>query len=260
MTINWILERVEECSSTNEDLLKRWREGQLWEPVARKALIQTAGRGRMGRVWVSEKDQSLTFSVAYPFKKSIAALSGLSLACGIAVLKGIANATGFSDDQLKKLGLGLKWPNDVLLNHKKLAGLLIEGGQLSPDQPTWMVIGIGINLHSYDVLENGSKQEIASLDQLGKSANIDADVLWLAILKELAEIIQKFEHASFESFKQEWNEWDVFKNQSCCIYQNKQILHEGIEMGVDELGYLLIEANGQIQKVVSGDLSLRPSK
>lgn len=259
MTINWILERVEESTSTNEDLLKRWREGELSEPVARKALVQTAGRGRMGRVWVSQANQALTFSAAYPFKKSIAQLSGLSLACGIAVLKGISKATGISEIELKALGLGLKWPNDVLLKQKKLAGLLIEGGQLGPDQPTWMVIGIGINLHPCAVIEHGSSQEIASLDQLNGIGNIDADVLWLAILKELADVIERFQLKTFESFKQEWNDWDIFKNQPCGIYQNQQMIHEGIERGVDESGYLLIESNQQIQKIVSGDVSLRKS-
>ena len=257
MTINWILERVEESGSTNEDLLKRWREGQLWEPVARKALKQTAGRGRMGRTWVSQDNQALTFSAAYPFNKSIAQLSGLSLACGLAVIKGISSATNITEHQLETMGLGLKWPNDMLLHQKKLAGLLIEGGQTNADQPTWIVIGIGVNLRSFDAIKNGLDQEIAGLDQLGGSVPIDADVLWLAILKELAEVIQKFERESFNSFKEEWNKWDLFKNQLCSIYQDKKMLHEGIERGVDELGYLLLESNGQIQKIVSGDVSLR---
>ena len=105
MAINWILETVDQSPSTNEDLMVRWRAGQLWEPIARKAITQTSGKGRLGRSWVSHAQQALTFSVAYPFKKNISELSGLSLACGLAVVKGISQASGISQEDLKKSGL-----------------------------------------------------------------------------------------------------------------------------------------------------------
>jgi len=73
-------------------------------------------------------------------------LSGLSLACGLAVIKGISKGTGITEGTLKELGLGLKWPNDIYLGDAKLGGMLIEGGQINSSQPTWLVIGIGINL------------------------------------------------------------------------------------------------------------------
>jgi BirA family biotin operon repressor/biotin-[acetyl-CoA-carboxylase] ligase len=149
MAINWILESVDQSSSTNDDLMARWRARQLWEPIARKTITQTSGKGRLGRSWISHPHQALTFSVAYPFKKNISELSGLSLVCGLAVIKGISKASEISQEDLKKLGLGLKWPNDIFFNNKKLAGVLLEGGQLDATQSTWMVIGIGINLCMY---------------------------------------------------------------------------------------------------------------
>jgi BirA family biotin operon repressor/biotin-[acetyl-CoA-carboxylase] ligase len=257
MAINWILESVDQSPSTNEDLMARWRAGQLWEPIARKASTQTAGKGRLGRSWISHPHQALTFSVAHPFKKSISELSGLSLACGLAVIKGISQASGISQEDLKKLGLGLKWPNDIFLNDKKLAGMLLEGGQLDSTQSTWIVIGIGINLTATADLENSIQRPIASLDQISQAKTIDADVLWLAILKELAEIIEIFEQHSFAKLQEEWNSWDIYKNKTCTIIQNEQIQHEGFERGVDDQGHLLIESNHQMQKIISGDVSLK---
>lgn len=257
MAINWILESVDQSPSTNEDLMARWRAGQLWEPIARKASTQTSGKGRLGRSWISHPHQALTFSVAHPFKKSISELSGLSLACGLAVIKGISQASGFSQEDLKKLGLGLKWPNDIFLNDKKLAGMLLEGGQLDSTQSTWIVIGIGINLTATADLENSIQRPIASLDQISQAKTIDADVLWLAILKELAEIIEIFEQHSFAKLQEEWNSWDIYKNKTCTIIHNDQIQHEGIERGVDDQGHLLIESENKIQKIISGDVSLK---
>ena len=257
MAINWTLESIDQSPSTNEDLMVRWRAGELWEPIARKAITQTSGKGRLGRAWISHAKQALTFSVAYPFKKRIAELSGLSLACGLAVIKGISQASGISQQDLKNAGLGLKWPNDIFLNDKKLAGMLLEGGQLDASQSTWIVIGIGINLTADESLENSIKRPIASLDQISQIKSMDADVLWLAILKELAKTIEVFEQHSFVKFQDEWNSWDIYTNQNCAIVQNEQIQSEGLERGVDAEGHLLIESDNKIQKVISGDVSLK---
>jgi BirA family biotin operon repressor/biotin-[acetyl-CoA-carboxylase] ligase len=257
MPINWILENVDQSPSTNEDLMARWRAGELWDPISRKAITQTSGKGRLGRSWISHPQEALTFSVAYPFDKNISELSGLSLACGLAVIKGISQASGISQEDLKKSGLGLKWPNDVFLNNKKLAGMLLEGGQLDATQATWIVIGIGVNLTVDEKLEKSIQRPIASLDQINQLPTIDADVLWLAILKELAETIEQFQQYSFSKFQEEWNSWDIYKNQICAIIHNDQIQYEGFERGVDTEGHLLIESSNKIQKIISGDVSLK---
>jgi BirA family biotin operon repressor/biotin-[acetyl-CoA-carboxylase] ligase len=135
--------------------------------------------------------------------------------------------------------------------------MLLEGGQLDASQATWIVIGIGINLTADEDLENSIKRPIASLDQINQIQSMDADVLWLAILKELAETIEVFEQHSFAKYQDEWNSWDMYKNQNCAIVQNEQIQFEGIERGVDAEGHLLIESENKIQKVISGDVSLK---
>ena len=257
MAINWILERVEESCSTNEDLMLRWRQGALWEPVARVALKQTAGKGRMGRNWVSTPNETLTFSGACPFKKPISELSGLSLACGLAVIHGISRTTGLSQKELQKKNLALKWPNDIFLNKHKLAGLLIEGGQLKPQDPTWLIIGIGINLSNTQRIDNQIGRTIGSLSEILPKNRLDADILWLNIIKELGLIIEKFELGSFDNFHSEWNEWDAYKNECCQIRQGDILQFEGINKGVDNEGCLILETSTGIKKIISGDVSLR---
>ena len=257
MPINWILERVEESTSTNEDLLSRWRTNNLWDPVARLAQKQTAGRGRMGRPWISSPNQTLTFSIAYPFKKTIQELSGLSLAIGLAVIKGISNATHISLEELHQKGLGLKWPNDVLLKNNKLAGILIEGGQLKPNDPTWLIIGVGINLNKRSDLEHQIGREVSCLDDVMGSKALNSDIIWLEILEELGLVIKEFEKSSFQTFQNMWNHWDSYQNKVCQIHQGNQLQLEGIEKGVDQNGLLIIETSAGVKKVISGDLSLR---
>ena len=100
MSWNCILERVAKTQSTNDDLLVRWRAGELIDPVARIAHEQTAGKGRAGRVWLAKPEDTLCFSLAYPFKCRLSDLTGLSLVVGLAVLSGIAQALGLTDSQL----------------------------------------------------------------------------------------------------------------------------------------------------------------
>jgi BirA family biotin operon repressor/biotin-[acetyl-CoA-carboxylase] ligase len=119
------------------------------------------------------------------------------------------------------------------------------------------VIGIGINLTTDETLEKNIQRPIASLDQISRVEGMDADVLWLAILKELAETIEIFEQHSFAKFQDEWNSCDIYKNKTCTIVQNEQIQHEGFERGVDDQGHLLIESNHQMKKIISGDVSLK---
>jgi BirA family biotin operon repressor/biotin-[acetyl-CoA-carboxylase] ligase len=100
MSPNCILERVATTKSTNDDLLARWRAGELIDAVARIAHNQTSGKGRAGRVWLSNPGDTLCFSLAHPFNKRPLELSGLSLVIGLAVVAGIAGALGINETTL----------------------------------------------------------------------------------------------------------------------------------------------------------------
>ena len=118
MSSNCILERVASTKSTNDDLLARWRAGELIDPVARIAQVQTAGKGRAGRRWVSKLEDSLCFSLAFPLNRRPSELSGLSLVMGLATISGIAKALDLHEDDLFQQGL-----RQDLLRQEKLKRL-----------------------------------------------------------------------------------------------------------------------------------------
>lgn len=262
MTSNCILERVAETRSTNDDLLERWRAGQLIDPVARIAHKQTAGKGRAGRTWLSNPDDSICFSVAYPFKRSPAQLAGLSLLVGLAVIDGIAKACKLDKTILLQSGLRLKWPNDLLLNNAKLGGILIEGGQAKPTEPSWMIIGIGLNLRNASSIENHLHQpgtKISALEELLPTGSSlpDSEYLWLSLLDSLEQHLQNFDIHGFASYQPIWSRWDAYVNQSVCLSGAGKEPMCGIAKGIGIDGALLLEQDTKVISIYAGDVSLR---
>ena len=263
MSPNCILERVATTKSTNDDLLARWRAGELIDPVARIAHEQTAGKGRAGRVWLSNPEDTLCFSLAYPFHKRPKELSGLSLVIGLAAITGIATALGTSESALHQQGLRLKWPNDLLLNNAKLGGILIEGGQSNPNAPTWMIIGLGLNLRHAALIEEGlgnhSSFGVSALDQLmAHQAPIpDTEFIWLKLIESFEKHLMQFDQHGFAYFKNSWTQWDAFNGQSVCISGAGKENIIGISAGVDETGALILNQHNQSVAIHAGDVSLR---
>ncbi|MEI6611447.1 biotin--[acetyl-CoA-carboxylase] ligase [Polynucleobacter sp.] len=263
MTANCILERVAETRSTNDDLLERWRAGQLIDPIARIAHKQTAGKGRAGRTWLANSEDSICFSLAFPFKRSPAELTGLSLLVGLAVISGIAQACGLDEEVLHQRGMRLKWPNDLLLNGSKLGGILIEGGQAKSSEPTWMIIGIGINLRNANAIEaslsNLTGLKIASLDQVLQppSKFPDMEYLWLKIVSALEHHLNEFDRHGFDLFEAQWTKWDAYKDQAVCISGTGQDPLYGVAKGIDHTGALLLQQENTTIAIHAGDVSLR---
>ena len=258
MTANCILERVIETKSTNDDLLERWRAGELIDPVARIAHKQTAGKGRAGRSWLANPEDSLCFSLAFPFKRTPAELSGLSLLVGLAVISGIAQACDLNESKLHELGLRLKWPNDLLLNNAKLAGILIEGGQAKAGDSTWMIIGVGINLRNAEKIEASpdSGLKASSLSQITDSLP-DVEYLWLKLIASLEQHLTKFDLHGFKPCMESWMKWDAYRDQAVCISGAGKDAIYGITKGVDESGALLLQQENKTIAIHAGDVSLR---
>lgn len=261
MTANCILERVSETRSTNDDLLERWRAGHLIDPIARIAQKQTAGKGRAGRTWLANPEDSICFSLAYPFKRTPAELTGLSLLVGLAVISGIAQACELSEDDLHLAGLRLKWPNDLLLNNAKLGGILIEGGQAKASEPTWMIVGVGLNLKNAQSIEASLEigQKAGAIDQmLGASKKLpDTEYLWLKLLASLENEFERFDQKGFECYQDQWSKWDAYQGQAVCISGAGKESIYGIAKGVDKAGALLLQQENKIIAIHAGDVSLR---
>lgn len=238
------IEVVAETGSTNADLLAR--AAQLARPLLLIAERQTAGRGRAGRSWLSCEGGALTFSLAWRFHGGPQALAGLPLAVGVLLAETLAGL---------KVPVQLKWPNDVLKDGAKLAGVLIET-QGAPAGGTWAVIGVGLNLVMPDELELRIGRPAAGAPWL---ANMERDALMAILLDALAAGLHQFEQSGFGAFCARWNRLHAWQGNPVSILDRDVVLHEGVAAGVDESGSLLLDtAQGRVA-VVAGDVSLRRS-
>ena len=218
------------------------------------ANIQTSGKGRRGRQWQSSLGENLTFSFLWRFTKGAAALSGLSLAVGTSLIR-----------SLKKINVNqalLKWPNDILVKddegYKKLAGILIEL-QGDMDGQCAAIIGIGINLKL-------SKNQLAKIDQPAIGINqcidneVDTNEFLGIIIKDLTDVLAKFESNNFEYFKDEWQSYDAFQDQSISISLGDGGIISGKEHGVNDMGALEVITEDGIKTFSSGEVSIRKSE
>ena len=238
------IEVVAETGSTNADLLARI--GALDGPVLLIAERQTAGRGRAGRSWLSTPGATLTFSLAWRFKGPLHRMAGLPLAVGVALAETIA-ALG--------VAVQLKWPNDLLRDGKKLAGILVEtGASNAADGSIWAVIGAGINLVMPDQLEAQIGREVAAAPWL---AQMERSQLMAALLSRLAAVLAEFDDTGFAPFAERWNALHAWRGQDVSIVDDGQVLQQGRAAGVDAIGRLMLDTGAGRVEVLSGDVSLR---
>ncbi len=208
---------------------------------------QTAGSGRSGRSWYSPAGKNIYFSYSVPLEASLQDFSALSLVIGLVVNR-----------VLKKLGvsgLALKWPNDILRDNKKLAGILIAVKVVS--QQRYLVVGIGINVSMQEDVK--ALQEISCNDLVGTGLEVsDREKIIAMILAESNKAIRVFFEHGFSAFRDEWNNCDAWNGKHVQILDQGKILVSGLESGVDEDGCLQVQAE-QMHKISSGDVSLRRS-
>lgn len=237
------IEVVAETGSTNLDLMQR--TAQLQTPILRVAEHQTAGRGRAGRSWLSSPGAVLTFSMAWHFDKPAQSLSSLPLVVGVAVA-----------ECLRQIGVQvhLKWPNDILKEGKKLAGILVESSPAS-NSGTWVVIGLGLNLHLPPALEQEIGQAVADSAWL---AQMDRNDLLAQLTHAIGRAIQVFDEYGFEAFVDRWNQLHAYAGQMVRIAEAERVLHQGVAQGIDDMGRLLLQVDESMVAIHSGDVSLRP--
>jgi BirA family biotin operon repressor/biotin-[acetyl-CoA-carboxylase] ligase len=234
------------ATSSNALLLQRSAQGAASGSVL-AVEWQTAGRGRLGRTWHSGLGDALTFSLLWRFKCGLSGLSGLSLAVGIAMMRA-----------LRELGVpdvGLKWPNDVLLNGGKLAGILIEaqGDMLGPSA---VVIGVGLNLNVPEDLRERIDQKVSDLASLDVPVPERNEVLAVS-LKQLVAVLQEFSESGFASLRAEWESHHVFQQRPVKLLLPDGTHIAGMVLGATDDGALrLATAQGE-QVFNAGEVSLR---
>lgn len=229
--------------STNQYLLDRI--GELSSGDACVAEYQQAGRGRRGRKWFSPFGSNLYLSMYWKLDQGPAAAMGLSLVIGI-VMAEVLQRLGAED-------VRVKWPNDLYLKDRKLAGILVELTGKTGDAAQ-LVIGAGINLKMREPAADTINQGWINLQEAG--VNIDRNELTAMLLKELRAALLHFEREGLAPFISRWRDLDNFLDRPVKLLIGDQEIH-GIERGIDQQGALLLEQDGIIKPYIGGEISLR---
>lgn len=231
--------------STNQYLMHVPAE-EVRAPWVVLAEQQSAGRGRRGRSWQSPFAGNIYGSLLWRFNQVNANFAGLSLVIGVVVCRLL---THLGIEQL-----GLKWPNDVLCEGKKLCGILIEM-RGETHGPYDAVIGIGLNLAMPDEIGRTIDQPWIALEQV--AATLPArNALAAQLIDALLEALPQFEAHGLQPYLAEWRHLDHFRDQTITLHLGDKRM-QGVERGVDEQGALLVEHNGKLQRYYSGEISLR---
>ena len=216
------------------------------------AELQTAGRGRRGRDWLAPFGSGLTFSIGWTFAGTPADLSALSLALGVCVVRALRDCGA--------PGVQLKWPNDIVHEHAKLGGLLLQM-RSEAGGPAYVVAGLGLNLKMPATARAAIRGPLATpvTDLAAASAGtLPARATVAArVAARMLTGLQEFSCSGFESFAADWAAFDSLRDTQVTVLRHDGSF-DGIARGADRAGALCVERpSGAIERVHAGDVSLR---
>jgi len=239
------IEVLDQVHSTNTYLVAQALRGVPSGTIC-FAEQQTAGKGRRGRQWVSPYGNNIYMSILWRFQTSPLAISGLSLAIGVAVVRALK--IRFAID------FQLKWPNDIYYQGKKLGGILVEVSGES-EGPCVAVIGLGLNIYLPTTDAVAITQPWTDLSQIIGRQHCYRNVLAGTLLSHLLLVIAEFEDAGISAFLDEWRLYDCLKNKTGTLFIGQRS-YEGIVNGIDDNGLLLLTLpDGNTQAFASGEVS-----
>lgn len=243
------LEIHDRIHSTNSYLMERARQDARSGAVC-FAEHQSAGKGRRGRQWVSPYGSNIYLSILWRFQQGPAAISGLSLAIGVAVMRALR--------QHDVEDIGLKWPNDIYSQGKKLGGILVEvSGET--DGPCSAVIGLGLNLFLPAAEAENIDQAWTDLSKVTGRHRLSRNRLAGLLLEHLLPVIADFEGVGIQAYVDEWRAYDSLKGKAATLFIGTQPF-DGIVEGINDDGTLLIKrSDGSLQTFASGEVSFSGS-
>ncbi len=210
--------------------------------------MQSAGRGRRGRAWVATPYCNVMLSASWHFELPTGRLAGLSLAAAVATIRALQDY-GVGD-------LGLKWPNDIVWQEKKLGGLLVET-RSAGRQSTLAVVGLGINIRLAE--DDATLIDQPWVDLAAIVGVVDRNRLVAYIIMRLHEMFQEFATMGFAPFRPEWERLDAFSNRWVRLREGERTT-EGQVLGVDNNGGLrVMDRLGIVKTFCTGDISMRPA-
>jgi BirA family biotin operon repressor/biotin-[acetyl-CoA-carboxylase] ligase len=239
----WDVRVMQSVDSTNAEALRAIAEGRHM-PQMVLAERQTAGRGRRGRPWVSPYAQNLYYSLALRIEGGMARLEGLSLVVGLAVVRAL-HAQGVTEARLK-------WPNDILVGDKKLAGILLELVG-DPSDVCHVVAGIGINVNMK--LNNDVDRPWTSM-RLQRMSLVDRNELVVELNTQLQHYLQHHALSGFERLREEWEGLHAWQGEAVVLSAGLRSV-AGEVLGIDGQGGLRLLVGGAEQVFSGGELSLR---
>lgn len=233
-------------SSTNDELKTYSQQHALHNGYAVFAEAQTAGRGRRGKAWLSPFGSNLYMSLYWKLDQGVSAAMGLSVAIGIAIAEALSEL-GVKD-------VGVKWPNDVYVQGKKIAGILVDI-ESCDDGSADCIVGIGLNI---DMPANIA----AKIDQQWTDIAGQLDRPWsrnevaATLYRSTRIYLQQFSEQGLLLLRERWQHLDVYFNQSIKLIMGAREV-KGICRGIDEFGAILVDNGDQVVRYFGGELSLR---
>ena len=238
------LQVLASTGSTNTDLLELARKGPI-DGVVYTAEVQTGGRGRRGRQWVSPFAQNIALSIGIAIDRPTAEIGAISLAIGEAIATEL--------EALSIANVKLKWPNDLLIGQCKLGGILIE--LADAQRPAALIVGIGVNVNSspgQDVTGDYRATHI----QAHVSSACSRNTLVARLINGVRGAIHLYESDGFAPFKRKWSVRDVLLGKPVVLHGVEPPIR-GVGVGIDDEGAYLIDTGTKTERAIGGELSLR---
>lgn len=236
---------VQQIISSTNDFVAQSLQKKSQSGVVCLAEMQSAGRGRRGRTWLSPAAGTFYGSVGWVFNEGFQVVEGLSLAIGVAVIRALMDC-GVE-------GLQLKWPNDIVWQGKKLGGILIEmnaevGGNCQ------VVVGVGVNLALPQTVKTQIDQEVTDLREI--CPDLNRQQITAALISQIVQVLSDYAVKGFKYYRQTWQSYDALFGLPVKVLGLAQMI-EGTATGIDEQGAFLIKTATGIEAISGGEVSIR---
>ncbi len=207
--------------------------------------MQLGGRGRRGRSWLSPYARNLAISVGRSSRWELAQLGGLSSVTGLAIV-----------EELQHLGaksVEIKWPNDVLIDGRKVCGILVELRHWQ--NRVEYVVGFGVNVSLTDTDVQAVDQPVSDLRQAG--IELSRTDLFVALVKNMNRYLSRFEEVGFGAFVSGFNAVHRLHREMCNVFVGDEVV-AGVVTGIGEQGELIVDTESGEQRFHGGEVSVRP--
>ncbi len=237
--------------STNEDAYKLAADG-VGHGFSVLADVQTGGKGRLGRQWVTPLHTGLCTSIILRPKLPFVEFPRISLTAGLALCKVVEELTGLES-------FGLKWPNDLYCEGRKCGGILVESSSpVTSDDESFVVVGIGLNVNSrLDDFPSELRETVTSL-LIQTENSYSMEEIFTQVRNSLLSHLKIHEEQGFGIILEKWRKRDVLYGKEMQWLTIEKKVITGIGLGPDDTGQLLVkDGQGKLHSILSGDVSLK---